>query len=148
MESKIEPRKNFYSNEMNYDRMESKLEDVAKTLTLAEVLKMIREISWDMVYYNSQEDCGIIYKDEAYTEQNRWEACQLQSFLRTACDLFGQSILDHREFGDYLNHWLNGGAMELQIENLKNEIDSLKEQIQDWKDRCYDLECEMRENND
>lgn len=68
MESKIEPRQNFYSNEINYERMESKLEDVARTLTLAEVLKMIREISWDMVYYNDKENCGIIYKDNKYTE--------------------------------------------------------------------------------
>ena len=130
MESKIEPRQNFYSNEINYERMESKLEDVARTLTLAEVLKMIREISWDMVYYNDKENCGIIYKDDKYTEQNRWEACQLQSFLRTACDLFGQSILDHREFGDYLNHWLNGGAMEMEIAKLKEKIDKLKEELE------------------
>ena len=66
--------------------------------------------------------------------------------VSTACDLFGQSIINHREFDDgYRNKWLNGGAMELQIESLKHEIDSLKDQIQDWKDRCYDLECEMRE---
>jgi len=71
MESKIEPRKNFYSKEMNYDRMESKLEDVAKTLTLAEVLKMIREISWDMVYYNSQEDCGIIFDEDIGIHKSR-----------------------------------------------------------------------------
>ena len=129
MESKIEPRQNFYSNEINYERMESKLEDVARTLTLAEVLKMIREISWDMVYYNDKENCGIIYKDNKYTEQNRWEACQLQSFLRKACDLFGQSILDHREFGDYLNHWLNGGTMEMEIVKLKGKIEQLEDEL-------------------
>ena len=48
-------------------------------------------------------------------------------------------------YGETTNKWLNGGAMELQIESLKNEIDSLKGQIQDWEDRYYDLECEMKE---
>ena len=130
MESKIEPRQNFYSNEINYERMESKLEDVARTLTLAEVLKMIREISWDMVYYNDKENCGIIYKDNKYTEQNRWEACQLQSFLRTACDLFGQSVINKRVFEDgYLKKWLDGGAMELEIENLKKRIEQLEDEL-------------------
>ncbi len=146
MENNIEPRNNFYADEMNYERMEKKLEEVAQDLTLAEVLKMVREICYDMVYYNGEDNCGVIYKDEKYSKKNIEQACQLQRMVSTACDLFGQSIINHREFDDgYLNKWLNGGAMELQIESLKNEIDSLKDQIQDWKDRCYDLECEMRE---
>ena len=142
----MESRKNFYADEMNYDRMEYQLENIAKELTLKEVLKMVREICYDMVYYNGKDNCGIIYKDKKYSKKNIEQACQLQRLVSTACDLFGQSIINHREFDDgYLNKWLNGGAMELQIESLKNEIDSLKDQIQDWKDRCYDLECEMRE---
>ena len=136
----------FYADEMNYERMESKLKEVAQDLTLAEVLKMVRKICYDMVYYNGEDNCGVIYRDGKYSNKNIEQACQLQRMVSTACDLFGQSIINHREFDDgYLNKWLNGGAMELQIESLKNEIDSLKDQIQDWKDRCYDLECEMRE---
>jgi len=127
MENNIEPRKNFYSSELNYDRMEKVLEYVAQTLTLAETLKMIREISYDMVYYNDKEDCGVIYKDPSYTKQNQWEACQIQSLLRTACDLFGQSILDKREFGGYLDHWINGGAMENKIAKLEERIKELEE---------------------
>jgi len=140
----MESRTDFYSKEINMERMESVLEYVISTLNLAEILKMIREISYDMVAYYDEESCSKIYKDETYTEQNRWEAYQIQSLLRTACDLFGQSILDKREFGKYLDHWINGGAMEKEIENLNNEIDSLKGQIEDWKNRCYDLECELR----
>lgn len=136
----------FYADEMNYERMESKLKEVAQDLTLAEVLKMVREICYDMVYYNGEDNCGVIYRDGKYSKKNIEQACQLQRMVSTVCDLFRQSIINHREFDDgYLNKWLNGGAMELQIESLKNEIDSLKDQIQDWKDRCYDLECEMRE---
>lgn len=132
MKNNIKPRDNFYADEMIYERMENKLEDVAKNLTLAEVLKMVREICYDMVYYNGEDNCGIIYKDEKYSRKNIEQACQLQRLVSTACDLFGQSIINHREFDEsYLNKWLNGGEMELQIESLKNEIDSLKDQIQD-----------------
>ena len=143
---KMESRKDFYANEMNYERMESKLEDVCKNLTLAEVLKMVREISYDMVAYYSEDHKGIIYCDEKYSDKNQWEACQLQRLLSSACDMFGQSIIEHREFGEsYLNHWLNGGTMENQISDLKNEIEALKDQVQEWKNRCYDLEREMEE---
>lgn len=142
----MEPRKNFFANELNLDRMNEVLNDVISKLTLKEILKMVREICYDMVYYNGEDNCGVIYRDGKYSNKNIEQACQLQRMVSTACDLFGQSIINHREFDDgYLNKWLNGGAMELQIESLKNEIDSLKDQIQDWKDRCYDLECEMRE---
>ena len=111
MESKIEPRKDFYADEMIYERMESKLEEVAKELTLKEVLKMTREICYDMVYYNGENNCGIIYKGD-YSRKNIEQACQLQRLVSTACDLFAQSIVNHREFDDnYLNKWLNGGAM-------------------------------------
>lgn len=132
MNDEIKARENFYANEMNYDRMADMLEKVAKQLTLAEALKMIREISYDMVYYNDSNNCGIIYRDAngKYTQQNREEACQLQRFLCTACDLFQQSIVDKRVFGDYLNHWLNGGAMERQIEELKERIKELEEQVE------------------
>jgi hypothetical protein len=107
---------------------------------------MIREISYDMVCYYSDEHKGKIYQDDTYSEQNRFEACQLQRLLSAACDLFGQSIIQHREFGDdYLNHWLNGGAMENQINDLKNEIGALKEELDIWKERCYKLECELKE---
>ena len=142
----MEPRKNFFANELNLDRMNEVLNDVISKLTLKEILKMVREISYDMVCYYDEYNKGVIYCDNKYSELNQEQACRLQRLLVASCDLFGQSIINHREFDDgYLNKWLNGGAMELQIESLKNEIDSLKDQIQDWKDRCYDLECEMRE---
>lgn len=145
MESKTR-KCSFYEDEMNYERMESKLKEVAQDLTLAEVLKMVREICYDMVYYNGEDDCAIIYKDEKYSKLNREQACRLQRMVSTACDLFGQSIIKHREFDEnYLSKWLDGGAMENEIENLNNEIEALRDQIQDWKNRCYDLEEELND---
>lgn len=126
----MENREDFYADEFDKDRMNKMLNDVAKTLTLKEALMLIRNICWDMVYYNDKEDCGIIYKDDKYSEENRWQACQLQRLVSTACDLFGQSVINHREFDmGYLNKYLNGGALELEVERLKNEIESLKKRM-------------------
>lgn len=142
---------NFYANEMNYERMESKLEDVCKNLTLAEILKMIREISYDMVAYYDENNKGIIYNNESYSKQNQWEACQLQRLLSSACDMFGQSIIEHREFGDgYLNHWLNGGYMENKIEDLSNKIGKVLDLIENTKDDLplpilYEIENTLRD---
>ena len=123
----IQPRKDFYSKELNLDRMNKVLEYVISTLTLQEVLKMIREISYDMVCYYDEDLCSRIYKDKEYSKLNQEQACRLQRLLSSACDLFGQSVIDKREFDEgYLHHWLDGGAMELEIEALKEKIESLK----------------------
>lgn len=129
MENKIEPRKDFYANEMNYDRMENELERVIGNLTLAEVLKMVREISYDMVRYDDNYK-GIIYNSD-YTEDGQNQACRLQRLLSAACDLFGQSIINKRVFDEgYLKKWLDGGAMEIEIENLKEKITQLEEELE------------------
>lgn len=131
MESKIEPRKDFFADEMIYERMESKLTEVISDLTLKECLKMIREISYDMVCYYDDDNKAKIYKDDNYSSLNREQACQLQRLLCTACDLFGQSIINHREFDEgYLNKYINGGALELKIDRLEKEIEDLKYHIE------------------
>lgn len=125
---KFEARKNFFSNELNMERMEAVLNYVIENLTLQEVLKMIREISYDMVCYYDEDLCSRIYKDKEYSKLNQEQACRLQRLLSSACDLFGQSVIDKREFDEgYLHHWLDGGAMELEIAKLKKEIERLKE---------------------
>lgn len=127
----IQPRKDFYAKELNLDRMNKVLEYVISTLTLQEVLKMIREISYDMVCYYDEDLCSKIYKDKEYSKLNQEQACRLQRLLSSACDLFGQSIINHREFDEgYLNHWLNGGAMELEIARLKDKIKKLNQEIE------------------
>lgn len=123
----IQPRKDFYAKELNLDRMNKVLEYVISTLTLQEVLKMIREISYDMVCYYDEDLCSKIYKDKEYSKLNQEQACRLQRLLSSACDLFGQSVIDKREFDEgYLHHWLDGGAMEIEIEKLKNRIKELE----------------------
>lgn len=124
----MEPRKNFYANEMNYERMDNQLNEVISNLTLKEILKMIREISYDMVCYYDEYNKGIIYQSDEYSEINREQACRLQRLLSTACDLFAQSIIEKREFEEkYLEQWTNGGA-------LQNKINSLEEKIKKMED--------------
>lgn len=127
----IQPRKDFYSKELNLDRMNKVLEYVISTLTLQEVLKMIREISYDMVCYYDEDLCSRIYKDKEYSKLNQEQACRLQRLLSSACDLFGQSVIDKREFDEgYLHHWLDGGTMELEIIRLKDKIKELNQKIE------------------
>lgn len=123
----IQPRKDFYAKELNLDRMNKVLNYVIENLTLKEILKMIREISYDMVCYYDKDLCSKIYKDKEYSKLNQEQACRLQRLLSSACDLFGQSVIDKREFDEgYLHHWLDGGAMEIEIEKLKNRIKELE----------------------
>lgn len=123
----IQPRKDFYAKELNLERMNEVLNYVIENLTLKEILKMIREISYDMVCYYDKDLCGKIYKDKEYSKLNQEQACRLQRLLSSACDLFGQSVIDKREFDEgYLHHWLDGGAMEIEIEKLKNKIKELE----------------------
>ena len=132
----MEKRKNFYSNELNMERMEEVLQYVISSLTLKEVLKMIREISYDMVCYYGEDLCSKIYKDKEYSKLNQEQACRLQRLLSSACDLFGQSIIDKREFDEgYLHHWLDGGAMEIEINNLKQEIEKLNLELEELTER-------------
>ena len=131
----MEPRKNFYANEMNYERMDNQLNEVISNLTLKEILKMIREISYDMVSYWDKENCARIYKDKSYSKLNQEQACRLQRLLSTACDLFAQSIIEKREFEEgYLEQWTSGGALLLKISRLEEEIKGLKEIIKNLKE--------------
>ena len=123
----MEDRTNFYADELNMNRVNETLEYVASHLTLKEILKMVREISYDMVCYYNEDAKGIIYNGE-YNDNHRWQACQLQRLLSSACDLFEQSVVGHREFdNDYLSKWLDGGVMERKIADLEEKIRLLTE---------------------
>ena len=126
----IKPRKDFYAKELNLDRMNKVLEYVINTLTLQEILKMIREISYDMVSYWDKENCARIYKDKSYSKLNQEQACRLQRLLSSACDLFGQSIINKREFDEgYLRKWCDGGFLELENNRLKEKVEQLEYEI-------------------
>ena len=127
---KYEDRKNFYADEMNYERMDEQLEQVIGHLTLKEILKMIREISYDMVSYYDKDNKGIIYQSDDYSENNRNQACRLQRLLSTACDLFAQSVIEKREFEEgYLEKWTDGGYLQNRVTQLEEENEKLKEEI-------------------
>ena len=80
-----------------------------------------------MVCYYNEDAKGIIYNGE-YNENHIWQACQLQRLLSSACDLFEQSVVCHREFdNDYLSKWLDGGVMERKIADLEEKIRLLTE---------------------
>ena len=122
----MEKRQDFYANELNMERMNEVLNFVISTLK--EILKMIREISYDMVCYYDEDAKGIIYNGK-YNENHRWQAFQLQRLLSSACDLFEQSVVGHREFDDkYLSKWLGGGVMERKIAVLEEKIRLLTEE--------------------
>ena len=124
----MEKRQDFYANELNMERMNEVLNFVISNLTLKEILKMIREISYDMVCYYDEDAKGIIYNGK-YNENHRWQAFQLQRLLSSACDLFEQSVVGHREFDDkYLSKWLGGGVMERKIAVLEEKIRLLTEE--------------------
>lgn len=123
-------RENFFDRELNLERMNEVLEYVIKNLTLKEICKMMREISYDMVCYYDKTNCGIIYRDKDYTKEHQIQACQLQRLLSTACDLFCQSIVNKRVFdSDYLKQYLHGKDLQTQIVDLQDIIKELKKQI-------------------
>lgn len=116
-------RKVFLSNELDVSRAYETFEYLVKKCTLKEILWIIRNISYDMVGYWDEDNCGVIYKLEGYSEINREQACQIQRDLSTCCDLFGQSIIDKREFEeDYLNNRYNYSCMAGTIAHLRSKI--------------------------
>ena len=128
--TELEPRKSFYEDELNMDRVNVAIEYIASNLTLKEALKLIREISYDMVSYWAKENCARIYKDKSYSKLNQEQACRLQRLLSGACDLFGQSIINKREFDEgYLRKWCDGGSLELENNSLKEKVEQLEYEI-------------------
>lgn len=128
--TELEPRKSFYEDELNMDRVNVAIEYIASNLTLTEALKLIREISYDMVSYWDKENCARIYKDKSYSKLNQEQACRLQRLLSSACDLFGQSIINKREFDEgYLRKWCDGGSLELENNSLKEKVEQLEYEI-------------------
>lgn len=126
----VAPRENFYANEIDMNRVERVLNYVISNLTLMEILKLVREVAYDMVCYYDEDNKGIIYKSDDYDEDHRLQACKLQRLVGTACDLFGQSIIGKRKFEDgYLSQYLDGGIKDNKIAELQERIRELEEQL-------------------
>jgi hypothetical protein len=78
----MEKRKDFYADEINYDRMNEVLNYVIENLTLKEILKMIREISYDMVSYYNKRDCSIIYKSDKYSKEKHLSSKSITKVIK------------------------------------------------------------------
>lgn len=112
------------------ERVKEAIEYLAQNLTLNEVLKVIREISYDMVSYYGEDCCARIYKDNRFSKKVQEQACRIQRLLSSACDLFSQSVINGREFEEeYLEKWTDGGSLQYRIENLQNTITQLENEI-------------------
>lgn len=123
----MENRKDFFGNYIDLERANMMKKKLAEKCTLKEILWIIRNISYDVVAYYNAEHCGIIYKSESYNQMQREQACQIQRDLSTCCDLFGQSIIDKREFEEeYINHRYNYSYMAGTIMSLEKELEKLR----------------------
>lgn len=125
----MENRKKFYDNELNTDRAEEALHELCTKCTFEEVIWIMRNILYDQVCYYNDTDKGVVYNGQ-YTELNKEQANRFQQQLSTLLDLFGQSIANKREFNnDYLKSYEFAGPYLRVIEDLKEQIDKLKEEL-------------------
>lgn len=121
--------KEHYEDELDLDRAYDSMKYLVEHNTFKEILWIMRNLSYEQVCYYGDDHKGIVYQDDSYSSLTREQACRIQRMLSTACDLFGQSIIDHREFDEgYLHKWLDGGSMEIEINNLKERIRELEEE--------------------
>lgn len=105
---------------------------LTKDCTLEEIMWIFRNIIYDQVYYNSEDDCASLYTDEDYSRLNIEQANRLQQQLSTLCDLFLQSIDDKREFNeDYLSTYSFAGPYKYLLKEKDAQITILKETLQD-----------------
>jgi hypothetical protein len=133
------PRKNFYENLIDMKNVEEAIQYLGTNLTFTEILKVIREISSDMVCYYSEDTKGYVYNG-SHSEINILQATKLQRALRDICDLFNQSLIQKREFDeDYIKQFLKIGYQELswsyealkkKCEVLENKYDELKKEME------------------
>ena len=137
MELKNKPRKDFYANELDMDRVMEMLKAVSSQLTLRESLKMMREMVYDMTSWWSEDSKGVVYNGD-YSENHIWQATMLGNGLRSLADVFNQSIVDKREYEeDYFKKWdLNYlqaalGWKDERITKLEKQIENDYEYIQE-----------------
>lgn len=103
----MENRTNFYDQEINSERAESALHELAKKCTFSEICWIFRNICYDQVAYYGEYSHSKIYDEKDRTELNIEQANRLQQRLSTFIDLYNQSIIDKREFDEnYLKQYM------------------------------------------
>ena len=134
--SEIKPREDFYAPGLNMDRVYHYQEVLAKNCTFEEICKIFREICWDQVSYFDENNCSIIYRSDEYSKLTREQANRFQQQVQTICDLFAQCISDKREFNeDYLKKYEFAGPYLLIIDELREKINRLEEDVAYYKNR-------------
>lgn len=118
----------FYGNVLDMERVEQVLQYVIKNLNLKEILKMTREITYDMVRPEAH-----LYKGD-YSELNIEQANRFQTQLRDMCDFLAQSLVDKREFDEgYLKDYEYARVYLKIIKDLKEAIKDLRQEIVDMR---------------
>lgn len=95
----------FLSSDLDMEKVEENIHYLNERMNLKEILKVVREISYDMVCYYDEDSKGLIYHRDR-SKLNREQACNLQRKLATACDLFLQSMQGMEFDYDYLKERL------------------------------------------
>ena len=133
MELKNKPRKDFYAQGVDMNRVMEMVKVISGHLTLEEILRLVREIAYDMVSWYSNDSKGIIYRKE-YSQYHIEQATVLQTEISTICDLFAQSVVDGREFEmknfeKYIARYqlVRAQIAEEKAEKLEKIVEAVKE---------------------
>lgn len=134
----VKPREDFYANELNMERVREAVKVIIAQLNLNEVLRLVREVAYDQVCYYDDDLKGALYNGlhGEYEQEHIEQATTLQRNLRSACDLFAQSIICkrffERDYFDTFNAKLQThrlGSANEKIESLERYILKLESQI-------------------
>ena len=125
----IESRKNFADEQLNYKRMDETLSFVIGHLSLSDILKLVREVSYDMVRYDSEDVKGVVY-GRGFDEEHILQTTNLQRRLRDMCDLFDQSVKGHKFDESYLERF----SLVYEVESYKNKAEYWKNEYEKLKE--------------
>lgn len=117
---------------MNDNVME--LYDKMKELSVDEICWLVRNITYDLVSYWSEDNKGRIY-DGSYDKLQIEQATRMQQAIRNRVDIFNQ-ILNHRNFeNDYFEDLLTGGYYSKfkEVQDIANEY---KEKAEMYDSLC------------
>ena len=121
------------------ERAEDALEKIVSRCTLSELLWIVRNVSYDQVSYYSIDHKGIVYNG-SYSNKQIEQANDIQRYLSTYCDLFGQIIVNHNTFNDgYIDKYIHSSMIISNQENLINELET---KIKELKAEIEELESE------
>lgn len=122
------------NNSFDIEKMYTELSRLLDTYSFQELMWLFRNITYDQIKYFSEENKGVIY-DGSYSRKSISQASDFQRKISTYADLMNQTISSHREFDEgYLKQYDYAGPYLSLIEDLRQEICDLKEELLDSKD--------------